>query len=288
MLAGLGELDLAAHAQALLCDASLESHIDVRVIQVLLGHAKLDTTARYTQVATNILRTVMSPLDRLTLPRRTRRQAGRLSRSSSDGPPISGGRGYLPRPRGRMAPSQSRPCEPWPAQGHESPSRTAARRRSAAMSSACENGACGHTAISYNSCIEPPLPEVPGRGGTRMACRPRGRAACRCSTSTRSSPCPRQSRISPTRTRPSIYDLLFKASAETMLTIGADPKHLGARIGFIAVLHTWGSAMTHHPHVHMIAPGGGLSPDGSALDCLPARLLPAGAGALQAVPPAHA
>ena len=59
-----------------------------------------------------------------------------------------------------------------------------------------------------------------------------------------------------------IYDLLFKASAETMLTIAADPKHLGARIAITAVLHTWGSAMTHHPHVHMIVPGGGLSPDG--------------------------
>ncbi len=59
-----------------------------------------------------------------------------------------------------------------------------------------------------------------------------------------------------------VYDLLFKASAETMLTIAADPKHLGARIAITAVLHTWGSAMTHHPHVHMIVPGGGLSPDG--------------------------
>ena len=56
-----------------------------------------------------------------------------------------------------------------------------------------------------------------------------------------------------------IYDLLFKASSETMLTIAADPKHLGARIGITAVLHTWGSAMTHHPHVHMIVPGGGIS-----------------------------
>ena len=59
-----------------------------------------------------------------------------------------------------------------------------------------------------------------------------------------------------------IYDLLFKASSETLLTIAADPKHLGARIAIAAVLHTWGSAMTHHPHVHMIVPGGGLSPDG--------------------------
>jgi hypothetical protein len=60
-----------------------------------------------------------------------------------------------------------------------------------------------------------------------------------------------------------IYDLLFKASAQTTLTIAADPKHLGARIGFISVLHTWGSALVHHPHVHMIVPGGGFSPDGS-------------------------
>jgi Putative transposase/Transposase zinc-binding domain len=60
-----------------------------------------------------------------------------------------------------------------------------------------------------------------------------------------------------------IYDLLFKASAETLATIAADPKRLGMRIGFTSVLHTWGSAMTHHPHVHMIVPGGGISLDGS-------------------------
>ncbi|MGY4411027.1 hypothetical protein ACVWW4_002763 [Bradyrhizobium sp. LB7.1] len=59
-----------------------------------------------------------------------------------------------------------------------------------------------------------------------------------------------------------IYDLLFKASAETLTTIAADPKHLGARIGITSVLHSWGSAMTHHPHVHMIVPGGGISLDG--------------------------
>jgi len=59
-----------------------------------------------------------------------------------------------------------------------------------------------------------------------------------------------------------IYDILFAASAETMVTIAADPKHLGARIGITAVLHTWGSALTHHPHVHMIVPGGGISLDG--------------------------
>jgi len=72
-----------------------------------------------------------------------------------------------------------------------------------------------------------------------------------------------------------IYDLLFKASAETMITIAADPKHLGARIGITSVLHTWGSAMTHHPHVHMIVPGGGLSPDGKRwIACRPNFFLP--------------
>lgn len=58
-----------------------------------------------------------------------------------------------------------------------------------------------------------------------------------------------------------VYNILFKAAAETLLTIGADPKHLGAKLGVTAVLHTWGSALTHHPHVHCIIPGGGLSDD---------------------------
>ena len=76
-----------------------------------------------------------------------------------------------------------------------------------------------------------------------------------------------------------IYDLLFKASADTMLTIAADPKHLGAKVGFTSVLHSWGSAMTHHPHIHMIVPGGGISMDGSRwVSCklgffLPVRVL---------------
>ncbi len=59
-----------------------------------------------------------------------------------------------------------------------------------------------------------------------------------------------------------VYGLLFDIAAETLLTIGGDPKHLGARLGVTLVLHTWGSALTHHPHVHGIVPGGGLAPDG--------------------------
>ena len=76
-----------------------------------------------------------------------------------------------------------------------------------------------------------------------------------------------------------IYDLLFKASAETLTMIAADPKHLGARVGVTSVLHTWGSALTHHPHIHMIVPGGGISLDGTRwVSCrkgffLPVRVL---------------
>ena len=72
-----------------------------------------------------------------------------------------------------------------------------------------------------------------------------------------------------------IYDILFKATAETLITIAADPKHLGARIGLTAVLHTWGSALTHHPHVHVIVPGGGISLDGTRwISCRPGFFLP--------------
>ena len=72
-----------------------------------------------------------------------------------------------------------------------------------------------------------------------------------------------------------IYDLLFKASADTLITIAADPKHLGARIGIISVLHTWGSALTHHPHLHVIVPGGGVSLDGARwVSCRPGFFLP--------------
>jgi Transposase zinc-binding domain/Putative transposase len=72
-----------------------------------------------------------------------------------------------------------------------------------------------------------------------------------------------------------IYDLLFKAATDATLTIAADPKRLGARIGISAVLHTWGSAMTHHPHLHMIVPGGGLSSDGERwIACRPTFFLP--------------
>jgi hypothetical protein len=75
--------------------------------------------------------------------------------------------------------------------------------------------------------------------------------------------------------KPTVYAILFKAAAETLRTIAADPKHLGAEIGFLAVLHTWGQNLHHHPHVHCVVPGGGPSPDGMRwIGCRPGFFLP--------------
>jgi Putative transposase len=83
----------------------------------------------------------------------------------------------------------------------------------------------------------------------------------------------------PIRNKRQLYGILFRAAAETLRTIAADPKHLGAEIGFFAMLHTWGSNLLHHPHLHCVVAGGGLSPDGTQWICcragffLPVRVL---------------
>ena len=72
-----------------------------------------------------------------------------------------------------------------------------------------------------------------------------------------------------------VYGILFRATADTLRTIAADPRHLGAAIGFFAVLHTWGQTLMHHPHLHRVVPGGGLSPDGTRwIACRPGFFLP--------------
>ena len=126
----------------------------------------------------------------------------------------------------------------------------------------CENQTCGYTTIAYNSCRNRHCPKCQGAQAREwMEAREAELLAVPYFHIVFTLP----SRIAAIayQNKAVIYDLLFKASAETMLTIAADPKHLGARIGFTSVLHTWGSAMTHHPHVHMIVPGGGLSSNGS-------------------------
>ena len=137
---------------------------------------------------------------------------------------------------------------------------------------ACED--CGHWRIAYNSCRNRHCPKCQG-------------AAARTWLATREADLLPVGYFHVVFTLPAeiaeiafhnkavIYDLLFRAASETMLTIAADPRHLGAKIGITAVLHTWGSALTHHPHVHMIVPGGGIAPDGGRwISSRPAFLLP--------------
>ena len=139
---------------------------------------------------------------------------------------------------------------------------------------ACENGACGHTAISYNSCMNRHCPKCQGAAAREwLAAREAELLPVQYFHQVFTLPAPIADIAY--QNKAAIYAMLFKASAEAMLKIAADPKHLGAKIGFIAVLHTWGSAMTHHPHVHMIVPGGGLSPDGTSwTGCRRGFLLP--------------
>jgi putative transposase/transposase-like zinc-binding protein len=125
----------------------------------------------------------------------------------------------------------------------------------------CQNAACGHESLSYNSCMNRHCPKCQG-GAAREWLAAREAELLPVPYFHQVFTLPAQIADIAHQNKAVIYDLLFKASAETMLIIGADPEHLGARIGFISVLHSWGSAMTHHPHVHMIAPGGGVSPDG--------------------------
>ena len=138
----------------------------------------------------------------------------------------------------------------------------------------CENEKCAHTIIAYNSCRNRHCPKCQGAAAREWLAE-------------------REAELLPVpyfhvvytlpaairdiayQNKTVIYDLLFKASAETTLKIAATPRHLGARIGFMSVLHTWGSALTHHPHLHMVVPGGGLSPDGSKwIACRPRYFLP--------------
>jgi hypothetical protein len=124
----------------------------------------------------------------------------------------------------------------------------------------CQNAACGHESISYDSCMNRHCPKCQA-AAAREWLAAREAELLPVPYFHQVFTLPAQIADIAYQNKTVIYDLLFKASAETMLTIGAEPKHLGARTGFISVLHSWGSAMTHHPHVHMIAPGGGISPD---------------------------
>jgi hypothetical protein len=137
-----------------------------------------------------------------------------------------------------------------------------------------ECDACGHQRISYNSC--------------------RNRHCPKCQSLTRAQwLSERQAELLPVeyfhvvftlpqeiaaiayQNKDVVYNILFQATAQTLRTIGADPKHLGAEIGFIAILHTWGQNLLHHPHLHCVVPGGGISTDGNRwVSCRPGFFLP--------------
>ncbi len=152
---------------------------------------------------------------------------------------------------------------------HVSTCRTAAL---GAHVDACED--CGHQRVAYNSCRNRHCPKCQG-------------AAARTWLAEREADLlpvgyfhvvftlPAEVAEIAAQNKAIVYDLLFRTASETMMTIAADPRHLGARIGITAVLHSWGSTMTHHPHVHMIVPGGGISLDGRCwISSRPAFLLP--------------
>ena len=121
--------------------------------------------------------------------------------------------------------------------------------------------ACDHEEVSYNSCRNRHCPKCQARAAQRwLAARQADLLPVEYYHVVFTLPEP-ISAIAYTN-KAAIYRLLFDVAAETLTTIAADPKHLGAQIGATLVLHTWGSALTHHPHVHGIVPGGGLSPDG--------------------------
>jgi hypothetical protein len=133
---------------------------------------------------------------------------------------------------------------------------------------------CGHEHIAYNSCRNRHCPKCQGATSRDwMAARMEDLLPVAYSHVVFTLPAEIAQIAS--WNKAAVYGLLFKASAQTLLTIAADPKHLGAKIGTTSVLHTWGSAMMHHPHVHVVVPGGGVSTDGARwIGCRPGVFLP--------------
>ncbi len=241
------------------------------MIQVLLGHSRIDTTARYTKVSTHVIAGTRQSA------RRTRAEA-RSSQVKAEAPEI--------------IPDATACSRSWPTFFDNMARHTAKltgfplhQLRVMRAIEVCRTAALGgHVekcdAMRFHThrlqlLPQSPLSEMPERGAGQVARSQEGRTvACRilpCGLHASGRDCP--DRL--LSTKKTVYGILFRAAAETLLTIARDPKHLGAEIGFFAILHTWGQNLLHHPHVHCVVPGGGLSPDHERwISCLPGFFLP--------------
>ena len=166
---------------------------------------------------------------------------------------------------------------------HNGASLSTAQRRAMSAIELCRTAAlgghvercdgCGHQRIAYNSCRNRNCPKCQGLARAQWL---EDRQAELLDT-----PyfhvvftVPDEIAVIAFQNKPVVYDILFRTAAETLRTIAADPVHLGAEIGFLAVLHTWGQNLLHHPHLHCLVPGGGISPDGGRwIACRPGFFL---------------
>jgi len=163
-------------------------------------------------------------------------------------------------------------------------SLSTARRRAMAAIENCRTAAlgghvercgdCGHQRVSYNSCRNRNCPKCQGLARAQWL-EDRQAELLDVPYFHVVFTVPDEITVIAFQNQVVVYDILFRAVSETLRRIAADPKHLGAEIGFLAVLHTWGQNLIHHPHLHCLVPGGGIAPDGKSwIACRPGSFLP--------------
>jgi hypothetical protein len=163
-------------------------------------------------------------------------------------------------------------------------SLSAARRRAMRAIESCRTavrgghvercGDCGHQRVSYNSCRNRNCPKCQGLARAQWL-QDRQAELLDVPYFHVVFTVPSQIEVIAFQNQTVVYDILFRAASETLRTIAADPEHLGAEIGFLGVLHTWGQNLMHHPHIHFLVPGGGIAPDGQSwITCRPGFFLP--------------